>query len=101
MPADVYDNLHKYIQSSIVKGIIESSRNDPTKKVRVHITVPTGSRGVNPGDTGTLDREYAAEYGRNTMPGGFRITSKSVSAKELFTDGDLTKWVWNPGKNEQ
>ena len=97
---DVYDNLDKYTGSPIVKDLILRSRNDPAKKIRVHILGPTGSFRVNPGDIGTIDRNYASELGKKTMPGGFRISTKNVSARELFTDGDLNKWTWNPGKTD-
>lgn len=101
MPANVYDELHKYTRSPLVQGVLKTARNEPAARVRLHVLVKSGARGVNPGDVGTLDREYAAAQGRNTMPDGFRITTKNVSARDLFTDGDLTKWVWNPAKGTE
>jgi hypothetical protein len=95
---DVYDNLDKYTRSPVVKDLILRAKNDPAKKIRVHMLVPTGSRGVNEGDVGWLDRAIASEHGKATMANGFRIATKNVAARELFTDGDLSKWTWNPPK---
>ena len=82
----------------MVQKLILRARNKPAALSRLHILVPTGSRGVNPGDVGQLDREAAVQEGRATMPDGFRITTKNITARELFTTGDLNKWTWNPGK---
>jgi hypothetical protein len=100
MPADVYDNLHKYTQSSVLKDIITNAKSKPTKTARIHVLAKPGSRGVSPGDEGSLDRDYLVQQGRDTMPEGFKILTKGVTARELFTSGNLTKWVWNPGKSE-
>jgi hypothetical protein len=97
---DIYDNLDKHVASSVVKDIIIRSRNKPSKLSRLHILVPTGSRGVNPGDVGFLDREDAAREGRSTMPDGFRLTTRNLPARHLFTTGDLSKWTWNSEKTE-
>jgi hypothetical protein len=56
---------------------------------------------VNPGDEGSLDRDYLVQQGRETMPEGFKVLSKNIPARYLFTSGDVNKWVWNPGKTEQ
>jgi hypothetical protein len=100
-PEGVYDNLHQYTRSPMVIGLLSATRGNPRKMTRIHILGKPGSRGVNPGDEGSLDRDYLVQKGRETMPEGFKVLSKSVSAKELFTSGDVNKWVWNPGKTEQ
>lgn len=97
---DIYENLDKHNLTPMVQKLILRARNKPALLARLHILVPTGSRGVNPGDVGLLDREAAAQEGRATMPDGFRIATKNVTAKELFTDGDFTKWTWNPEKDK-
>jgi hypothetical protein len=100
MPADVYDNLHKYTQSSVVKGILNNTKNDPSKLTKFHVLAKTGVRGVNPGDEGSLDRDYLLQQGRETMPEGFKVLSKNIPARYLFTSGDVNKWVWHPGKSD-
>jgi hypothetical protein len=95
---DIYENLDKHKISPMVKELILKARNNPSKIIKMHILMPTGSRGVNPGDEGLLDRESAIQQGRATMPDGFRITAKNVSARDLFSTGDLSKWTWKPGK---
>jgi hypothetical protein len=98
---DIYENLHKHNLTPMAQQLILRARNKPSSLSRLHILVPTGSRGVNQGDVGLLDREAAIQEGRSTMPDGFRITTKNITARELFTSGDLNKWFWNPGKTEQ
>ena len=101
MPADVYDNLHKYTRSPRVIDLLKSTRDDPSKLTKLHVLAKTGIRGVNPGDEGSLDRDYLVQQGRETMPEGFKVLSKNIPARYLFTSGDVNKWVWNPGKTEQ
>lgn len=43
---------------------------------------------INNGDWVTLSRNYAKEHGETSLYGKYRILSKKVKAKELFTNGD-------------
>ena len=43
---------------------------------------------INPGDWVTLNKQYATEHGHGALNGKFKILSKSVPAKHLFTSGD-------------
>ena len=101
MPANVYDELHKYTQSSVIQSILKITKDDPSKMTKLHVLAKTGVRGVNPGDEGTLDRDYLVQQGRETMPEGFKILSKNIPARYLYTSGDLNKWVWNPAKGTE
>jgi len=94
----IYNNLDNHVKSSVIKSIILKARNTPSSRTRLHVIVSPGNFGIHPGDVGTLDRNLALELGRNTMPDGFKVHTKSVPAQELFTDGDFNKWTWTPGK---
>lgn len=52
---------------------------------------------INPGDWVTIYRPYAVEHGEGALNGQYKILTKTVTAKELFTDGNsLYEWGWNP-----
>lgn len=52
---------------------------------------------INPGDWITITKSYAKEYGESTLMGDYKIISKTVTAKELFTDGNsIHEWGYNP-----
>lgn len=43
---------------------------------------------INRGDWVTVSRSYAKEHGEGALNGNYKLLSKTVSAKELFTNGD-------------
>lgn len=54
---------------------------------------------INPGDWVALDRKYAKQHGESALGGKYKIVSKKVKAKDLFTNGDsIQEWGWWPNK---
>ena len=52
---------------------------------------------INPGDWVSIDRQYAVEHGQSALNGKYKIISKTVPAKQVFTNGDsIREWGWNP-----
>ena len=52
---------------------------------------------INPGDWVTIVRQYADSHGKAHLKNKYRILSRTVTAKEIFTNGDsLAEWSWNP-----
>ena len=52
---------------------------------------------INPGDWVTIVRKYADSHGKAHLKNKYRILSRTVTAKEIFTNGDsLAEWSWNP-----
>lgn len=52
---------------------------------------------INAGDWVTIDREYAKEHGESQLNGNYKIISKVVSAKDIYTDGDsIYEWGYDP-----
>lgn len=45
-------------------------------------------KSVNPGDWVTLSKKYAKDHGESALNGEYKIVSKTVKAKELFTDSN-------------
>jgi len=44
--------------------------------------------GINPGDWVTLNKNYAIQHGRSTLQGQYKIISKTVPVKTLYTDAN-------------
>ena len=52
---------------------------------------------INPGDWVTIVRRYAKEHGQDNLNNKFRIISKKVKAKDVYTDGNsLAEWGYSP-----
>lgn len=52
---------------------------------------------INSGDWVTINRQYAVEHGQSTLLGTYKILSKTVPAKTLYTDGNsIHEWGYNP-----
>lgn len=65
---------------------------DDLKKSKTNKTPITK---INPGDWVSISRDYVVEHGRMFKEN--KILSKTVRAKELFTDGNsINEWGWSP-----
>lgn len=54
---------------------------------------------INPGDWVTINRAYAKEHGDSQLNGRYKILSKTVKAKDIFTDGNsVHEWGYDPGR---
>jgi hypothetical protein len=52
---------------------------------------------INRGDWVTINREYAKEHGEAHVDGKYRIISKTVRARDIYTNGDsLHEWGYDP-----
>src|ERR1019366_4921003 len=65
-------------------------------------SVPKGMEGVNitkinPGDWVAISRRYATDHGKNNLRNQYKIISKTVFARDLFTQGDsMSEWGYDP-----
>jgi hypothetical protein len=51
---------------------------------------------INHGDWVALDKKYAKEHGKSALGGNYKILSKKVPARQLFTNGDsIREWGWD------
>lgn len=78
-------------------SIIQSRRNKPSQGTQIFRAVPADvkSNKINPGDWVTINRDYAVEHGHGL--GKYKILSKIVSAKHLYTNGDsIQEWGYDP-----
>ena len=52
---------------------------------------------INKGDWVTISKSYAKYHGVNNLLNKYKILSKTVRAKDLYTDGnDLNEWGYDP-----
>lgn len=75
--------------------------NKPNNNVRVYRAVPSDLAGVgiNPGDWVAITRSYAKDHGEGRFDGDYRIISKQVQARDIFTNGDsIEEWGYDPQK---
>jgi hypothetical protein len=54
---------------------------------------------INAGDWVTLSKDYAKEHGQSALKGNYKIISKKVKAKELWTNADsIQEFGYHPSK---
>jgi len=52
---------------------------------------------INKGDWVTITRQYAVDHGKSHLNNKFKVLSKVVRAKDIFTNGDsIHEWGYNP-----
>lgn len=52
---------------------------------------------INHGDWVTINKKYAVDHGHAALNGKFKILTKTVKAKELYTDANsIHEWGYNP-----
>ena len=84
-------------------------KGDPEAFVWIHRAVPTAvykaamktdsplSQMIKKGDWVTPTKEYARDHGEGALNGDYKIASKRVKAKEVFTDGNsIHEWGYHP-----
>jgi hypothetical protein len=53
--------------------------------------------GINKGDWVTTVKSYAIDHGRSALRGNYKIISKTVRAKDIYTNGDsIFEWGYDP-----
>lgn len=68
--------------------ILQSIRNKPDAKVKIYRAVPKGIKKINSGDWVSINKKYAIEHGERILDGDYEIIEDTVTAKQLFTDGN-------------
>ena len=77
-------------QQQMILGDIESKINELSGQLRSDLK-------INEGDWVTISRSYAKEHGESTLMGSYKIISKRVKAKDIFTDGNsIHEWGYYP-----
>jgi hypothetical protein len=84
-------------------GLIQSMRGKPDATVTIYRAMPTNmeqsAMQINPNDWVTISRDYAKLHGDSVLRGDYKIVSKEVKAKDIYTAGDSwLEWGWSPEK---
>lgn len=106
-PEDFYEGKHhQYVgttEEAEGANAAISLAGKPNSTVKIYRSVehdhPTGK--ISPGDWVTTSKKYADEHGKANISGGHKILSKTVTAGELFTDGNsLAEFGYHPQKKK-
>ena len=77
--------------------IIRGAYGRRDKQLTIYRAVPKGIRGINRGDWVTIVRQYAKDHGESALNGEYDILKKSVTARDIFTDGNSwLEWGYDP-----
>jgi len=80
--------------------ILRLARGDPDRQIKVYRAVPKSLPSdvhINPGDWVTITRQYAELHGDYAFKEPYKILTKTVRAKELYTEGSsIHEWGYNP-----
>ena len=115
-PADVYTRPDWYEQDDGLEEMrkIQRLKGKPDGPVWIHRAVPldvaeeamksdTPLRYVfRGGDWVTTSKQYAKDHGESALNGKYRVFSKRVKAKDIYTNGDsIFEWGYNPEETEK
>lgn len=85
-PADTWDTHYNKLSA---EREVELKNAEGEKPIR-----------INKGDWVTGSRRYAVEHGQSNLGNQYKIISKTVPAKHLFTDGNsLDEWGYDPDEH--
>lgn len=83
-------------------SVIKKMQGDPDGEVMVYRAVPEFVDEINPGDWVAITEEYARDHGDRYIQGQTRVLSKSIKAKELYSEGNsIQEFGWDPGTHQE
>jgi hypothetical protein len=101
-PEDFYQGKdHQYVYSDEDKSVLTTILNfhkKPNKTIKIYRAIPSGLKAtIEIGNWVSITRSYAKEHGESNLKNDYRIISKIVYARDIFTDGDsLSEWGYYP-----
>jgi hypothetical protein len=70
-------------------SIMQSAKAKPDAKIKIYRAVPSNIQvDINASDWVTINKQYAAIHGERTLGGDYKIITKVVPAKHLYTDAN-------------
>lgn len=107
-PDDIYSNMavRYYGDGSPLDGIAVSimhqCKNKPNQAVTIYRAVPSSESQINSGDWVTTVKRYAVNHGLSRLDGKYKILSKKVYARDLFTDANsVFEFGYDPQPKEE
>lgn len=80
-------------------GILKKIRGNPDAEITIYRAVPKSVKGdtINAGDWVAITKDYAELHGQGPLRGDYKILSKKVKAKDIWTSGDsFEEWGYHP-----
>jgi hypothetical protein len=88
-----------------IKAKIDTVKTFPKEieRLKTDETEVKNINAINSGDWVTINRDYAKEHGESALNGKYKIISKTVKAKDVFTNGDSIHeyGYWPEGTKKQ
>lgn len=106
-PADVYSKQGPRIYgtgSPYDKKAFEiafKAKGNPDAEVTIYRAVPSEvkSTDINRGDWVAITKEYAKDHGDSVLRGDYKIITKKVKARDIYTNGDsIQEWGYDPAE---
>jgi hypothetical protein len=101
-PPDVYSTMGHYRygatgEDKIISMLYNMIGNQKTR-LKIYRAIPDDLNvRINKGDWVTPVRSYAMEHGRSSLNNKFKIITKTVSSRDIWTNGDsLMEWGYYP-----
>jgi hypothetical protein len=70
-------------------SIMHNTKDKPDATVKIYRAVPSNIQvDINAGDWVTINKQYAVTHGKRTLGGDYKIITKVVPAKHLYTDAN-------------
>ena len=89
--AKYYGDGAEPVRDLMIVSQMQSMKGRPNADVTIYRAVPksvSAKEALNVGDWITLDRRYAKEHGESALNNDYKIVSKKVKARDLYTNGD-------------
>jgi len=94
-----YENIIKNENNDID---YDSLQNEIYKRIYVDIQKLESTKTkltINHGDWVSIIREYAVDHGKNNLNNNYVILTKTVKAKDIYTEGYMEEWGYDPSGN--
>lgn len=92
LPKNIDRSWQGYDHSKYYEKISNELEN-----LKLQPLTPEQKISINNGDWVTISRLYAKQHGDSALRGSYRIISKRVKAKDLYTDGNsIYEWGYDP-----
>jgi hypothetical protein len=79
-----YDQKEELIYNRLVE-LVDGLESRRSKAIR-----------INSVDWVTLSLDYARLHGQSNLNNNYKIIQRTVLAKDLYTDGSINEWGWQP-----
>lgn len=106
-PADVYSKQGPRIYGTGMPydkkafDIVNKTKGNPDAEVTIYRAVPSEvtSADINRGDWVAITQEYASDHGESVLRGDYKIITKKVKARDIYTNGDsIQEWGYDPAE---